>query len=373
MEEKDIARLRILPQQFLSFLHKDQSAFLTYFQNEYVPHIEEWAYAYRHGAEINTNMYVETFHHVLKVVYLYSKQNRRVDHLLTVLLRFARDKAFEQIQKLEKGKSSHRIKEINKRHGLAEEMMSSGILPIQCSENSWKVASQKTKEKNYIVTKVKEECACLLRCSSCQVCVHMFSYSCADAYLHNTVCKHSRVVQVTLINQPSEALSNDDSEPLEFKDLGEDQDLYENLVFLARNNNEDSPSHLLHKETYTSESPDRAEYFTRVIQSTDRLTDLHDEKSLLKDKVHELLLLTDEADNPDGITTAMRHVTTGIHSLKAMMNPQPSDTDFLVKKDQLLMPTIKSNHVFSPPKRKGLCQKDGQNHQRMKEILVMVH
>ena len=95
LEEKDIARLRILLQQFLSFLHKDQLAFLTYFQNEYVPHIEEWAYAYRHGAEINTNMYVETFHRVLKVVYLDSKQNRRMDHFLTVLLRFARDKVFE--------------------------------------------------------------------------------------------------------------------------------------------------------------------------------------------------------------------------------------------------------------------------------------
>ena len=155
LEEKDITTLRILLQQFLSFLHKDQSTFLAYFQNEYVPHIEEWAYAYRHGAEINTNMYVESFHRVLKIVYLDSKQNRRVDHLLTVLLRFARDKAFERIQKLEKGKSSHRIKEINKRHGSAEEMMSAGILPIQYSENSWKVTSQKTKEKHYIVTKVK--------------------------------------------------------------------------------------------------------------------------------------------------------------------------------------------------------------------------
>ena len=67
------------------------------------------------------------------------------------------------------------------------------------------------------------------------------------------------MVQVTLINQPSEMLSNDDSEPLEFEDLGEDQDLYENLVFLARNNNEDSPRHSLHKEMYTSESPDTAE------------------------------------------------------------------------------------------------------------------
>lgn len=30
LEEKDIARLRILLQQFLLFLHKDQSAFLAY-------------------------------------------------------------------------------------------------------------------------------------------------------------------------------------------------------------------------------------------------------------------------------------------------------------------------------------------------------
>ena len=156
-------------------------------------------------------MCVETFHRVLKVVYLESKQNRCVDHLLTVLLHFARDKVFEQIQKLEKGKSSHWIKEINKRIGSAEEMMSSSISPIKCSENSCKVASQKTKEKSYIVTKVKDECACLLRCSSCHVCVHMFSCSCADAHLHNMVCKNSHIVQVTSINQLSQVLPNDDN------------------------------------------------------------------------------------------------------------------------------------------------------------------
>ena len=131
----------------MSFLHKDQLAFLTYFQNEYVPHIEEWAYAYRHGAEIHTNMYVETFHRVLKVVYLDSKQNRRVDYLLTVLLRFAKDKAFEQIQKLEKGKSSHRIKEINKRHGSAEEMMFSGIYQFSVQKIVGRLLHRKQKKR----------------------------------------------------------------------------------------------------------------------------------------------------------------------------------------------------------------------------------
>ena len=81
-----------------------------------------------------------------------------------------------------------------------------------------------------------------------------------------------------------------------------------------------------------------------VLQSTDRFTELHDKKSLLKDKIHELLLLVDEADNPDGITTATRHVITGIHSLKAMMNPQRGDTDFPVNK----RPAPNANHQKQP-------------------------
>ena len=54
----------------------------------------------------------------------------------------------------------------------------------------WKVASQTNEYQHYIVVQVNEECSCLLRCTSCHVCIHMFSYSCADAHLHNTVCKH---------------------------------------------------------------------------------------------------------------------------------------------------------------------------------------
>ena len=47
-------------------------------------------------------MYVESVHQVLKVVYLENKQDHCLDRLFTVLLRFAKDKAFERIQKLEK-------------------------------------------------------------------------------------------------------------------------------------------------------------------------------------------------------------------------------------------------------------------------------
>ena len=68
------------------------------------------------GSVVNTNMFLESFHRTLKVVYLEHKHNRRIDYLLHTLLKIARDKVFEQLMKLEKGKFTHRVSEINKRH-----------------------------------------------------------------------------------------------------------------------------------------------------------------------------------------------------------------------------------------------------------------
>ena len=361
-----LVSLMFLLQQFLAYLQEENKEFQTYFQKEYASRVQEWAYAYRIDAEINTNMYVESFHRVLKIVYLDSKQNRRVDHLLAVLLRFARDKAFERIQKLEKGKSSHRIKEINKRHTSAKEMMSSGIFPIQQSESSWKVASQTNTDQHYIVVQLNEECSCLLRCSNCHACIHMFSCSCADAHLHNTVCKHVHIVQITLTGSSTDPTHSDwqveDVSPSVINSFTEeDQDLYEDLVFLA---NDDS----------TEESkPDSTEYFARVLQSSDSTTDLSEKKSLLRKKVNELLVLLDDANNPDGIATATQHVTTGIHSLKAMTSPQADKTDFPINK----RPASNANHEkqtrFFLQKRKRCHLKDGQSQHKMKKLLATRH
>ena len=68
-------------------------------------------------------MFVESFHRVLKVIYLHHKRNRRVDTLLVTLLKISRDKAFGRLMKLEKGKNTHRTSEINRRHKCAEKMI----------------------------------------------------------------------------------------------------------------------------------------------------------------------------------------------------------------------------------------------------------
>ena len=66
---------------------------------------------------INTNMFVEAFHRLLKKVYLKGKQNRRLDHCVfsSKLLR----------TKLLQGHKNQQ-REINKRHKRGEEMMKNG-------------------------------------------------------------------------------------------------------------------------------------------------------------------------------------------------------------------------------------------------------
>ena len=146
-------------------------------------------------------MYCESFRRILKIVYLDSKQNRRVDRLLAVLLLFAKDKAFKRIQKLKKGKSSHRMKEILKRHKTALEMVSDGAVPRQESENSWQVHSQSS-EQVYTATGVKQECSCLLHCVDCHACIqcspvlvqmHTYKYrmqalACSAAFPPQKIC-----------------------------------------------------------------------------------------------------------------------------------------------------------------------------------------
>ena len=57
--------------------------FYDYFKDEWLPKKEHWAYCYRLGLGINTNMFVEAFHRVFKRIYLGRKVNKRVDSCFT--------------------------------------------------------------------------------------------------------------------------------------------------------------------------------------------------------------------------------------------------------------------------------------------------
>ena len=52
---------------------------------------------YRADFTLNTNMYVEAFHHALKYAYMKEKVNKRLDKCIFVLLKLTRDKGFERL------------------------------------------------------------------------------------------------------------------------------------------------------------------------------------------------------------------------------------------------------------------------------------
>ena len=194
--EKEEATFKVLLQQFISFLDGAVERFCKYFKEHYCNRLGQWASFFRAGTMANTNMFVEAFHRTLKIVYLHHKQNRRIDFLLHTLLKIARDKVFEQLTKLEKGKYSHRITEINKRHKSAIKM-SVNIIAGN-NETEWIVPSDHDGSVTYNVRLLNESCNCKLRCISCEVCIHMYSCTCMDSILHATVCKHVHLEQQTL-------------------------------------------------------------------------------------------------------------------------------------------------------------------------------
>ena len=95
--------------------HNKTKEFASYFERIYACRKNQWALCYRSGSGVNTNMYVEAFHRVLKYVYLHGHVNRRLDTLVFILLKFARDNGFDRLIKLSKGKAG-----INRTEGLTE-------------------------------------------------------------------------------------------------------------------------------------------------------------------------------------------------------------------------------------------------------------
>ena len=228
LQERDEGKFLVDLQKLMSYLNEEYEDFYAYFNMQYVPRVKQWATCYRIGTLVNTNMFVESFHRVLKVVYLNNKHNRRVDHLVHILLRLARNLVYEHLKKMEIGKITHRKSEINKRHKAAKNMKK--IPPIRSiGQNQWKIESFTNNSYYHVEKNVSDNnCSCPLRCSICNICVHMFSCTCLDASLHCTICKHVHFLLISHGNNilHEKSTDNDDIQNNEYEaersDMAED-------------------------------------------------------------------------------------------------------------------------------------------------------
>ena len=98
-----------------------------------------------------------------------------------MLLKLARDKGFERLLKIEKGKNTERISIIRSRHQSSLKLSYAQVCKTD-EPLTWGVQSCDG-NNNYTVTLVHNTCPqnCLLYCPDCAICVHMFMCNCADA------------------------------------------------------------------------------------------------------------------------------------------------------------------------------------------------
>ena len=181
--------------EFLIRLQMSSSttSFSEYFKKEWLPKKAQWGYCYRVSLGINTNMFCEAFHRVFKYKYLKGKINRRVDKCLVNLLKFSRDKMFERITKLIKGKNRAKLKRVHRSHLESMNVPFTKVLKQQ-NEGTWIIESAVGK-REYFAEKSQdhpctEKCSCRLSCLDCNVCPRMFRFQCADYLIKGNIYKH---------------------------------------------------------------------------------------------------------------------------------------------------------------------------------------
>ena len=209
LQETDKLKFQDYLDQLLEQLPSLSPEFYEYFRREWSNKTEIWAYCFRLGLGINTNMLVEAFHRVFKYNYLKGKANKRVDKCVVNLLKYVRDKYFERVIKLTKGKSCHKQRLIQDRHNRSRAMSTEAVEMLD--DLKWKVRGQNGKN-TYIVVKQATNCtdsSCQVKCSECNICIHQYVCNCPDSLIQSTICKHVHLLQRFLL-QPNNPMENGD-------------------------------------------------------------------------------------------------------------------------------------------------------------------
>lgn len=167
---------------------KDTAAYGSYFVQHYSTRSEVWAYCYRLRLGINTNIYLESYHKILKHTYLEGKKCKRIDKTINAVMKLARDSMFKRLIKIAKNASNSKTRKIHESH------KNSLSIPdqIQILEGGkfWKINSSTNPSVQYCITRVDEICyGPCLKCAVCNICIHTYTCECIDNIIKLNICK----------------------------------------------------------------------------------------------------------------------------------------------------------------------------------------
>ncbi|GFY74776.1 uncharacterized protein TNIN_439101 [Trichonephila inaurata madagascariensis] len=174
----------------------------------------KWAYCYRNGLGINTNMKLERWHCQLKYEEAGGTIMKRLDKTISLLLAAIAKKLLSRVISIERGKLTSRVALIRKRHKGSEEMDSKYDY-IQCDEKHIVTKSEGSSIFTYDILEGNRSCRCPIRCEECNICIHSFSCTCVDYCIRFVICKHIHFIQQknNLMNSVTEDLQQTQHNP----------------------------------------------------------------------------------------------------------------------------------------------------------------
>ena len=197
--------------------------FGEYYSVHYAGRTHVWAYCFRKGARINTNMRLEHYHRDLKHVYLDGKKVKRVDKCLEALFEYVQDKEAGIRVRTSKGKTTKRHTELTAQHCRAVDV----VERVQCeSDGLWIVQSIRSPDFPYVVYRSDHICSdrCVFRCTDFRVYTWKLICSCEDYSIHAIMCRHIHAVCISETEQTNDVsvMSEFSNKVIENGDSGKD-------------------------------------------------------------------------------------------------------------------------------------------------------
>ena len=199
MKTLDEQEFELMFKNYLSQLFSDSDCqpFYHYLIEGYGKKPEEWAYCYRKGLRINTNMALETMHRTLKHIYFEGNVVKRLDEAIHLLLKFLKDRQHDWIITETKGKSTKKSSLIFKKHKLAQDSQwNYAINPVD--ENVYLVHNMMTGTCYEVIIEDCCDCGdtCKLICKKCNCCLERISCTCPDYTTRFEFCKHCHLINM---------------------------------------------------------------------------------------------------------------------------------------------------------------------------------
>ena len=194
--ETEETKFEIMMTNFIQrILSKDHtSEFGEYFKSHYSTRAQCWANCYRHYSFINTNMYLESMHKVLKYCVFEKKSIRRLDHaihLVTILF----GQIFGKYERmLVKPCSTKNTSQIFNLHQESKQQINHFTVERGLSPDQLIVKEKSSGNSFEINLNFPGKHECNLVCKTCKFCIDTFICSCRKNKSKGQFCIHLHLI-----------------------------------------------------------------------------------------------------------------------------------------------------------------------------------